>query len=158
MVSLKKKSTVIFWLTRVNMRMAFLSLIGLVVAISMFASISFYNEYITDDFYLDIFEETGIKQIEYDNWAAGSVGLTYQDVESFIDVIENNIIQYELEDVLGMVPFSPAAYLSANTTFGNQMEQRLLSGHYGFDDILLTDCVSNSRLPVYRNEILAIIP
>ncbi|MFW9994652.1 MAG: ABC transporter permease [Candidatus Odinarchaeota archaeon] len=157
-VSMKRKVVMLSWLVRSNLKQSAISLASLIIAITILASFFYYTEFTRNEVYQEVFDETGIKTLEYRNWASGDIGLTYQDAILFRTLVEEKINDHGLGEVLEISPYSPSSTLQQDVIIRENNENVTVSGHYGINEAILNECVTGSRLPVDQTEILLVAP
>jgi ABC-type antimicrobial peptide transport system permease subunit len=155
---MKRKLLLLFWLSRTNVKLVMVSLTGLIIALSMLAGCLYYLDFSQQEMYLNFFEEEGIEQMVFTFSLSRNARSRKYEVVNAKSFLDEKIDQYGLGQCLTTDPLYPVISLNEVTSFQNQSDRLMISGHFGIDETILEESFAGSRLPVNQTEILVLAP
>ncbi len=156
-LSIIGKLRLLFQLSRINLKMAFLTSIGLTIALSMISAELIYLDSNKAHFYLAMYEDTN-QDWEYYTHTDDFESLTRSNFVEIHESFHSKIKDNNLETVV--TPENIETYLQlsdGDLSFLNQSGRKHILG-LDLDDSFLLDCINGSRLPNAKNEVLFFNP
>ena len=148
------RTKVLLQLTRINLRVSVLTLVGLILAMASISSCLIYLESNRSDFYANFFEnELDKDYLEYKQSFESIVDLTNLDISNSHTLLKNNIVNQGLEQVLVENPFGPVSMYNDGLFFLNQTRHDSFIGLTSANS-LLNEMIEGSSLPTEQNEVI----
>ncbi|MFW9994188.1 MAG: FtsX-like permease family protein [Candidatus Odinarchaeota archaeon] len=154
---MRRKTVVLIWLSRSNLRLVMITLTGVVIALSMLSGCLYYLDFSKQSLYLEILENEAPEYLDISSWSnyREDNRTLHMDITSLFAVFDQKISQKDLEQVIRPSFLYPRSLLQEQLIYQNQTFDTVISAYNGLDDSsILDECTENSQFPTNASEIL----